>query len=183
MQERMPSKEKAQAEKPTSKTDIASSEENAPSQWKQKRLNVMLLKAAEHGKTRRAGRLLRLGANIEAEYSSGDTALIMAVEQGHTDTVRLLANKGANVNAKDIADWTALMQAAKIGQTGICAILIEKGADSEAKSLSGTAFMIAESWNKDITAAFLKSMEAFQDWMGKETFRSFLSAFNECASH
>ncbi len=53
--------------------------------------------------------LIEKGADVNAKYESGGTALMIAAENGQTETVRLLIEKGADVKATDENGNTALM--------------------------------------------------------------------------
>ncbi len=122
----------AQAKAPAKLNAGAMPSEKPPlSEEKQKQLNGMLLDAAENGKTKRAERLLKVGASIEAKDNDGWTPLMWAAWNGRTPTCALLLSKGADVNAKaGKGDWKGM-----------------------------TASSIAEKGNKKKTAAFLKTME------------------------
>ena len=61
--------------------------------------------------------LLEKGADVNANYPSGVTALIWASREGHLNVVKLLLEKGADVNARDKFGRTALMMAAQWGMS------------------------------------------------------------------
>jgi ankyrin repeat protein len=85
----------------------------------QERLNLGILKAAQFGRTDRIGRLLKLGADIEARNNKSETAFVLAAIYGHTETCAFLLEKGADMYASNIYskkfpsgdDWTAHREA------------------------------------------------------------------------
>jgi len=94
-----------------------SAEKRAISPEKQKRLNGMILNAAEKGKEDEIKRLLKAGASIEAKDIHGRTALMIAAEYGHTKTCALLIEHNASIDAKDKDGITALTRAVCYGHT------------------------------------------------------------------
>lgn len=61
--------------------------------------------------------LLRYGANVNAQDTKGDTALMCAAFAGQLDMVELLLDNKADANIKNDSQWTALMAAcAKSGR-------------------------------------------------------------------
>jgi ankyrin repeat protein len=89
--------------------------------------------------------LLDQGADIEAKYVLGWTALINASGEGKADIVRLLLDRGADLNARGDQGETALWYAAIAGQANIVRLLLDKGADINAKDNSSlTPLGIAE---------------------------------------
>jgi ankyrin repeat protein len=77
------------------KAGIIESQKKALSEKKQKQLNGMLLDAAGNGKTKRAERLLNVGASIDVKDNDGWTPLTRAVENKNTEIAQLLAEAGA----------------------------------------------------------------------------------------
>jgi hypothetical protein len=57
---------------------------------------------------RKANKLLKKGADIEARDEKGMTPLHIALMVGHTEMVKFLLEKGADVNARDDNGWTPL---------------------------------------------------------------------------
>lgn len=74
------------------------------------------------------GGVFKKGADVNAKYFLGWTALTSASKNGHTETVKLLIEKGADVNAKNILCVTALTLASIYGHTEIISILKTAGA-------------------------------------------------------
>jgi ankyrin repeat protein len=70
--------------------------------------------------------LIDAGANVNAKYDDGSTALIYAAQHGYARCVQVLAAHGANVNAKDNDGETALRLA--FGNPKVVAILKAAGA-------------------------------------------------------
>lgn len=87
-----------------------------------------LSSAAGEGKLDEVKALVKKGADVDSEYSSGRTALIMASANGHFNIVKYLISKGAKVDAKDNFGYNALCYAASHGHLNICKYLIKKGA-------------------------------------------------------
>jgi ankyrin repeat protein len=179
MQERKPLKENVSAEKPTRfNADILKSKKRALSNEEQHRLNDMLWDAAAKGKTKRAERLLKAGANVETKDPHGQTALMYAALHGHTQTCALLLEKGADIRPH-YSIRNALHKAADGGHTGTCAFLIGKGANLwEQDAFGKTAHDLATGKTKQ----FLKSVPIFQNMVVKEEFSSFMISFGECLS-
>jgi ankyrin repeat protein len=172
----------AQAKAPAKpKAGIIESQKKALSEKKQEQLNGMLLDAAKNGRTKRAERLLKVGASIEVKNNNGWTALMWAAYWGHTPTCALLLEKGASIEAKDNNGRTALMHAAREGYTDVCMLLVEKGADLNQKDElfpKRTSFMWAKLMERKETAAFLKHME----WLAGITGNAFMKPFGECVA-
>ena len=81
--------------------------------------------------------LIENGANVNAIYMSGHTALHFAVLGGHTHVVRVLCEAGADLNVSDKYGYTALHFAVFGGHTDVVRVLCESGADVNAKSDKG----------------------------------------------
>jgi len=114
-----------------------------------------LFEAAYAGKTDEVEKLLKRGANIEAQdpvYKA--TPLIYAAQQGYTETVKLLLDKGANIEARTNLGQTALIQAALDGHADTVKLLIDRGAILEDKDRATT--LTAVLGNPDI----VKMLEA-----------------------
>ena len=58
-------------------------------------LNRALIDAAEDGNTAAVSLLISAGADVNAQSSSGETALSLAIENGHTEIANILRNAGA----------------------------------------------------------------------------------------
>jgi ankyrin repeat protein len=158
--------------------DIIKSGKRAISEEKQKQLNGMLLDAAKTGKTKRAERLLNLGADINGTDNTGLAALHFAVWNGNTEVCALLIARGANVNAKDTIDGeTPLLLAAQNQAEDICNLLIDNGADVFAKNKDGwTALMRAARNGHTPTCALLLGKGASIDAKDKDGWTALMRA-------
>jgi len=101
--------------------------------------------AIRYGNLEVVGALITGGADVNARYSYGRTALMEAADYGHLEVVRALIIHGADVNVGDAHDYTALIRAAYCGHTEVVGALItEGGADVNARHSTGrTALMEA----------------------------------------
>jgi hypothetical protein len=153
------------------------------SEW-QGRLNASFMEAANEGRTKRVERLLKVGADINANDRWRETALMHAVCSGHIETCKLLLEYGADLEATDVSSYTALMLAAGWGRTKICELLLENGADiTKRTSQENNAFAIAKSFGKCETAGFLAFAEyAPMIFADKRMSDSFYYAFRGCVS-
>ena len=98
-------------------------------QNKLNKLNGQLIKAAEHGDTKRVRELLNAGADVNSADQWRDTALMKASAAGWAETVKLLLDARADIDIQDKFGRTALMMAAAWGHTRIMELLIQAGAD------------------------------------------------------
>jgi ankyrin repeat protein len=87
-----------------------------------------LMLAAFRGDLAAVGRLLELGADVNARDRDGDTALMFAAFKGHEPVVALLLRRGADVHARARNGWTARRAA----QSGLHHGLAETLARAEA---------------------------------------------------
>ena len=79
--------------------------------------------------------LIDMGADVRAEDTEGNTALMRASFWGHRDVAEVLIQKGADVNATDSNGETALMLASFYGYKEIAELLIKAGADVSAEDI------------------------------------------------
>ena len=113
-------------------------------QNKLNKLNGQLIKAAEHGDTKRVRELLDSGAEINAKDINGENALMKASAAGWAETVKLLLDAGADIDIQDKFGRTALMPAAANGRADTVKLLLDAGADIDRPSKYGwTALMMA----------------------------------------
>jgi ankyrin repeat protein len=111
---------------------------------KLRKVNAILLKAAETGNIATVRNSLRDGADANTTNKDGNTPLMWAAEKGHIEIVKLLIEAKADVNAKEKDGWTALIEASAGGHLKIAAMLIEFGAEINAAKANGeTALMLA----------------------------------------
>ena len=64
-------------------------------------LNEQLYEAARKGDAAEVKAALDKGADVNAKFRYGATALFKAAERGNTEVVKLLIERGADVNVKD----------------------------------------------------------------------------------
>jgi ankyrin repeat protein len=93
-------------------------------------LNDQLFAAARAGDTAAVKALLDRGADVNAKFRYGTTALFKAAEKGHTEVVRLLLERGADANIKDtFYGATAMTWALSNKHPGAVRALLDKGAE------------------------------------------------------
>jgi ankyrin repeat protein len=91
-----------------------------------------LMRAAAHGRPDVVDRLLRKGAQVDAQDAFGNTALAYALAHKHEEPVRPLLSHGADPNATDSEGLTPLMVAVSMRLPLAIAALIEARADVNA---------------------------------------------------
>jgi hypothetical protein len=89
-------------------------------------LDRELINAAEAGKTPKIEELIRLGANIDAPNSDGDTALIRASANGHEAAVEKLLQLSANPLIRNVAGRGAVDVAEENGHGDVVETLNRK---------------------------------------------------------
>ena len=87
-----------------------------------------LLLAAAHGHRAMVKILLRSGANVNYEDSSGRSPLMMASYGGHDDVVVLLLESSANIDHQDKEGMCSLHWAVRRGQAPVVRTLLARGA-------------------------------------------------------
>jgi ankyrin repeat protein len=175
--------------KPTNKTLRLDAKKPAPearpklSKEDQEILDEKLLAAvASNNSTNSIKQLLDAGANPNAAWGDGQSALMYAAYLGNAKTCALLIRRGANVNAANEDKDTPLLIAARQADGPTCAILILNNADTKAVDDCGdTAFDIAavRSENNENFES-MRAAVSFRKSIGKKALRSFLSVFAEC---
>ena len=93
--------------------------------------------AAENGSVPTMRTCLRLGANITARSSQGQTALHVAALEGKIEAVSYLLKKGIFVDERNLFQYTALHIAASQGNLQVARILLDAGADINALTMDG----------------------------------------------
>ena len=73
--------------------------------------------------------LLEAGAKVNAQTSTGDTALTYACENGHTEVADLLLKYGAELEHESEGGRTPLMKAARAGHLLTVSFLLKQGAE------------------------------------------------------
>ena len=100
-------------------------------------LNEQLYEAARKGDPVEVKAVLDKGADVNAKFRYGATALFKAAERGHTEVVKLLIERGADVNVKDtFYGATAMTWALDKGHTGVVRAILARSADGAGDVLS-----------------------------------------------
>lgn len=93
-------------------------------------LNDELWTAARKGDAAAVKTLLERGADVNAKFRYGATALSYASDKGHVEVVKLLLARGADVNVKDtFYKSPPIIWAALKGHAPIVQALLDKGAE------------------------------------------------------
>ena len=93
-------------------------------------LNEQLWEAARKGDAITVKALIEKGADVNAKFRYGATALSYASDKGHTEVVNVLLENGAEVNVKDtFYQATPISWAMQKGHVAIVAALLSKGAE------------------------------------------------------
>ncbi|MET0649298.1 MAG: ankyrin repeat domain-containing protein [Pyrinomonadaceae bacterium] len=99
-------------------------------------LNEQLYEAARKGDAAEVKALLDKGADVNAKFRYGATALFKAAERGHTEIVKLLIERGADVTVRDtFYGATALYWATDKGHTGVVRAILAKSAEGAGEVL------------------------------------------------
>lgn len=94
-------------------------------------LNDQLFEAARKGDAAAVTALLDKGAEVNAKFRYGTTALFKAAERGNTEVVKVLLARGADVTVKDtFYGATAMTWALQNNHLETVRALLEKSADS-----------------------------------------------------
>ena len=93
----------------------------------QQELNDQMWEAVRKGDLALVKELLDKGADVNAKFRYGTTALFKAAERGHTEVVKLLIARGADVTVKDtFYSATAMTWALQNKHVGAVGALLEK---------------------------------------------------------
>jgi len=102
---------------------------SAPAQNAQQELNDQMWEAVRKGDVALVTALLDKGADVNAKFRYGTTALFKAAERGHTEVVKVLLARGADVSVKDtFYGATAMTWALQNKHAGAVGALLEKDA-------------------------------------------------------
>jgi ankyrin repeat protein len=94
-------------------------------------LNDQLYEAVRKGDAAAVTTLLDRGADVNAKFRYGATALFKAAERGNADVVKLLIDRGADVKVKDsFYNATAMTWALDGKHTNVVRLLLEKNGDA-----------------------------------------------------
>jgi ankyrin repeat protein len=106
--------------------------------------DLELIAAARKSDTQAIRALLKQGADVNARYGDGTTALHWAVHRGNTEATDLLIRSGALVNAVTDLGITPLWVACSNASTSLIARLLDAGADPNiAPPTNGSPLMVA----------------------------------------
>ena len=105
-------------------------------------METQLLDAAQRGDTPAIGRLLDLGAPLDARDTQGRTALLVATHGNRVEAAKVLIEAGVDVNHLNRLHWTALLEAVILGDGGprhveIVRRLLAAGADTKIADKDG----------------------------------------------
>lgn len=139
---------------------------------KQKMLDEKLRSAASSANVDEIRRLVKLGANPNANDGYNSLPLAQAVmSHGDIATLQALVEIGADVKGKGVCDYTALHYAADYGRLEAAQWLVGKGADFDAKACLGETPLIASITNdKTDVFSYLLGLGAdpnARDWRKK----------------
>jgi hypothetical protein len=114
--------------------------------------------AALVGDVERVKKLLKKGADPNAEDKDGWTPLHVAASVGHVDVVKLLLERRANPNAEDKDGKTPLHYAAYKGHFDVVRLLLEHGADPNVRDEYGVTplYVAAYRGHVDVVALLLE---------------------------
>lgn len=103
-------------------------------------LNDQLFEAVRKGDVAAVTAALDRGADVNAKFRYGATALFKAAERGHAEVAKVLVDRGADVKVKDtFYQATAMTWALDNKHVAVIRVLLEKDVDSvEDVLLSGT---------------------------------------------
>lgn len=102
-----------------------------PAQNSKQELNDQFWEAARRGDVPAVTALLDKGADVNAKFRYGTTALFKAAERGHTDVVKLLLARGADASIKDtFYGATAMTWALDNDHVEVVKALLEKDSAS-----------------------------------------------------
>lgn len=101
-----------------------------------------LLDAMVHGTAEQVDDLLARGANPNARYGDGATALWDAINHWSLGMIKTLLLAGADVNAHDNGGATVLMQAGDNGDDEAIQILLDAGAQIDTQDEDGMSALM-----------------------------------------
>ena len=112
--------------------------------------------AAQMGQGLVVREMLQSGAEVDAQDTNGENALILAAGAGQKEIVKSLVIAGAKVNLQTQRGATAVLVAAQYGHTSVIRVLLSGGADPELKDFAGaTPLALAAQQGHASTVALL----------------------------
>jgi len=112
---------------------IAPSTKQVIDRVQQVKKNRALREAVKKSDVKQVKLLITEGADVNAKYPGGETALQLAFVTGKKESAKLLLDAGADISAKNNWAQTALHLAARWDDGDIVEFLLNKGADINAK--------------------------------------------------
>src|SRR3989440_9304592 len=156
-----------------------------PAQNPKQELNDQFWEAVRKGDVAAVTALLDKGADVNAKFRYGTTALFKAAERGHTEVVKLLLARGADVSVEDTfyhataMTWAldnkhfdvvrallekdtasvndVLMTGVREGNVGLVSVAIEKGGLKPETLTSALALATSEQKNAEIAEMLKKA--------------------------
>lgn len=115
--------------------------------------------AAKNQNWDRVRSLLEEGADVNAEYGDGTTALHWASYWNEAGAAELLIRAGADVNAANDLGATPLWPACQNGSAEMVRLLLEAGAEADAELVSGESLVMtaSRSGNPEVVALLLRN--------------------------
>jgi len=95
----------------------------------QARLDSKLIAAARSRDVEEARRLVRRGADVNAQDEGQESAFLLATSEGPLAMLELTLRHGARVNAKDSFDGTGMIRAADRGHADVVGRLVRAGTE------------------------------------------------------
>jgi ankyrin repeat protein len=111
------------------------------------RIDRELWQASRENNLAEVSRLLRAGANVNAEDNYGQTSLHWTCKEGHSQVFKELLEHGADIESKTICGFTSLHFACWNGQLAVVNELLSRGANTEAKDYDGDTPLHDASFN------------------------------------
>lgn len=126
----------------TSNSDVSSAQSPGPTTAQAYNITDDMSEAVSNDDIARFSSLIEKGADINAQLSSGRTAVEIAANNDYPNFVQFLMGKGADIEKSDDNGDTPLIIASRAGHDEIVSFLVDHGARLEAKNkLGSTALM------------------------------------------
>lgn len=119
-----PSSEGSTGASPSSPAASTPAEEPVPGPTADPALDAALIEAAWAGDVDRARRLVRRGADVNAQDDTQQSAFLIATSEGPVELLELTLRHGADVGAHDGYDGTGLIRAAERGLADVVGRLV-----------------------------------------------------------
>ena len=117
--------------------------------------------AVQSGSQADLKRLLRKGADIDAQNANGETPLHVAVLSNRRSIIKFLLKRGADIDAQDNLGKTPLHAAVWKDKARIVLLLLKRGADIDAQDDAGeTPLHLAIRYKRETTIKRLLEYEA-----------------------